>query len=240
MSGPLPKLLFISSSSNGFDTISIPAKSYFDIQIAKSLESGIFLTQEWAPQIIAFDLNDDLPAYYRFLRDHYPIIRPGILAFGESHVTHEEIAFANGADHFMPFESSPQSFAFRVLALVRKLNRLKNYVEGDSSLNQEQRYALQFESLEIYPNDFLVKRQGQMITTTPTQFKLLKMFVSHQEQLLTRNQIQKAVWEGSKISPRSIDAQISKLKKIVPELDKFLMNIYGKGYILTKTKSQAA
>ncbi|MCB0392546.1 MAG: helix-turn-helix domain-containing protein, partial [Bdellovibrionales bacterium] len=52
--------------------------------------------------------------------------------------------------------------------------------------------------------------------------------------------IKENIWDNADISPRSIDAQISKLKKILPEIGQDIINIYGQGYILTPDNKQAA
>jgi DNA-binding response OmpR family regulator len=85
--------------------------------------------------------------------------------------------------------------------------------------------------LTVFPNEYVVRRGEEIVSITPTQFRLLVAFLTQRNQLLTRFWLRERIWNGTKISPRSIDAQISKLKKKLPELENRLINIYGEGYV---------
>lgn len=241
MSDEMSKILLIANHPEELEHFLFPLKNHFHIQVAQSLESGTFLVKEWEPDLIVFRLNQDLPALNSFLRHQYPSVGPGLIVVGEPTLSNEDVAFMNGADHFVGLKYEGKSLLIRSQALSRKVRQLRNWLSAsDSSPSDVEKIVYQFEGLEIFPKDHIAKRGQQLLTLTPIQFRLLKMFVTSQDQLLSRDAIKQIVWQDSEISPRSIDAQISKLRKIVPELDNFLFNIYGKGYILTKSKVEAA
>ncbi len=177
----------------------------------------------------------------------------------------EEQAFLSGADHFIPLKPEfgkpdcldGQPLVWRVDSLWRRFKRaqeegntqLKVVTASSSQLIESPTSTespkgsppLRIGELEILPEDYLVRRQGERVSLTPTQFRLLLSFVGHPETLLSRQWLKENVWENSEISLRSIDAQISKLRKLVPEIDLCLINIYGKGYVFNlPAKGRAA
>lgn len=92
--------------------------------------------------------------------------------------------------------------------------------------------ALEVGSLRIVPQDSLAWRGRTAVPLTPTQLRLLVALVRHPDRLLTRAWLRRQVWRQTAISPRSIDAQISKLRRLLPELDSALRSLYGRGYLL--------
>ncbi len=99
---------------------------------------------------------------------------------------------------------------------------------------------LGFRGLVILPNEYLVRRHDQIVNVTPTQFRLLICFLNSRNRLLSRQWLKEQVWQDTEISLRSIDAQVSKLKKALPELEGPLLNIYGEGYILSDVEKKTA
>ena len=91
----------------------------------------------------------------------------------------------------------------------------------------------EFGWLRVYPDDFLVRRRDELVVLTPRMFQLLLALVDHPNRLLTRGWLRRHVWKQSDISLRSIDAQISKLRKLLPELNPAIVTVYGRGYVLT-------
>ncbi len=74
----------------------------------------------------------------------------------------------------------------------------------------------------------------------PIQMAILVAFAEHPNQVLSREWFKQYVWQDDKISSRSVDAGISKVKKLLPELDKAIESIYGKGYIYRTKMDQVA
>jgi two-component system phosphate regulon response regulator PhoB len=235
-----PKVLSIASPLHkGLDAIHTHLKSHFEVQTVQALQPGLFLIKEWEPDLILLDGASEVGALQHFLRHHFILVRPAVIVFDEVDPAREELVFSQGADHLLSPKSTPQSVYWRCYALYKQRRHLKTLNPSVSAQTlTPENISLRFQSVEVFPNDFYVKRSGQIVSLTPTQFKLVHLFVTSQEQLLARETIKKVIWANSSISLRSIDAQISKLKKLLPELDSCLVNIYGKGYMLSATKSK--
>ncbi|USN47469.1 MAG: response regulator transcription factor [Pseudobdellovibrionaceae bacterium] len=198
-----------------------------------------FLVKEWEPSLCIVDGNSPLFQMTKPLREKNPPQKLGLIILTkESDLNKEELAFRYGADHYL---AEPQQYPRLRWRIVNVLNRIAG---GGQKIHQRMslgafnsdKQELVFLDIRLFPNDFLAKRGDEVISLSPIQFRLLYAFFSHIDALLSREWLQSVVWGNTKISPRSIDAQVSKLKKVIPEIDASLMNIYGKGYILTQAQ----
>ena len=99
----------------------------------------------------------------------------------------------------------------------------------------------QEESGQIYDDgflyiDFLRARttvNGQPCQVTPTEFRLLREFVSHRGQLLTYDVLLDRLWEGgSQLMDRhALTVNVGRLRgKIEDAEHKYISNVYGMGY----------
>ena len=99
----------------------------------------------------------------------------------------------------------------------------------------------QEESGQIYDDgflyiDFLRARttvKGQPCQVTPTEFRLLREFVSHRGQLLTYDVLLDCLWEGgSQLMDRhALTVNVGRLRgKIEDAEHKYISNVYGMGY----------
>ncbi len=241
------KVLVASTDPSFLQETMGPLRIDYDVQLATSTEASTFLIREWEPLILLIDGDSLIFNSLSQIRHLVPIAQMGIIVLSSfQNPEKEEKSFRDGSDYFLSSNSSPKGLRLRISSLLRRIS------SGNSSLpvnappvsmggswNAESN-LINFMDILIYPNDFLVKRKSEIINTTPTQFKLLLAFVSRPEHLLSRQWLKENVWENASISYRSIDAQISKLKRQIPELENILINIYGKGYILTKPQNLAA
>lgn len=94
----------------------------------------------------------------------------------------------------------------------------------------------------LIENRILKNAQSPVPTTihlTKTQAHLLDFLISHTDKVLTRDQIKEKIWQQKRISARSIDAAISKIKSLHPDLDKRIHAIYGTGYMYSETLTTA-
>lgn len=67
---------------------------------------------------------------------------------------------------------------------------------------------------------------------TLKESKLLKYFLKHSDRCIDRDELIEKVWEGLKVSPRSIDSQISRLRRRLAPMSVGIESVYGDGYIL--------
>jgi len=225
------RLLFASPENSFFTNLADDLRRTFEVENANAPNMLVFLSQQWDPQILVVDA--DAPNFVNAcasIRQKPTQAALGLIAVGRrSDLRAEETAFRAGFDHFLSLPVDSKQLFWRIQSLLRKKIQVPSQ-EGMTSLGE----------IRVYPKTFLVKRLDQPITVSPIQFRLLVTFLSHPDQLLTRDWLKTHVWSDAPISSRTIDAQISKLRRVIPELDSCLINIYGKGYVLTPSRQNAA
>ncbi len=226
------KVLFISYNNHFLSEHTLELEVHFDIQRANSEQVAFFLIREADIKLILLDITSPLSSSIHTLRKSFGY-NIGIISTGDNIKTNIEAAFKNHSDMFIDKVAHPQHLILSCFALKKRLERTSQVEERKNPENRKNSKArIQLGEIEIFPKDYLVHYQGAGVKVTPTQFKLLLSFVSKTDELLSREWLQEHIWEGRAISHRSIDAHISKLKKLIPPLSGSLINIYGKGYML--------
>ena len=92
--------------------------------------------------------------------------------------------------------------------------------------------------LQLEPGSHRVSIEEQLIEMGPTEFRLLKFFLSNQEKVFSRDHIQDAVWGGNVyLEERTIDVHIRRLRKALSSVEntsidyaKLLQTVRGAGY----------
>jgi two-component system KDP operon response regulator KdpE len=79
-----------------------------------------------------------------------------------------------------------------------------------------------------------VLRDGNEVSLTPTEYDLLKAFITHRGKILTRQQLLKLVWgTEANVGIHSLHVYVAQLRRkveTIPEHPRFLLTIPGVGY----------
>ncbi|UNU24173.1 two-component system response regulator RppA [Microcoleus vaginatus] len=113
------------------------------------------------------------------------------------------------------------------MARVRALRRRSPLWQGDT---------LNLEDLHLHLDTLTVERQGATVSLSSREFQLLEYFMRHPRQVLTRNQIEQAVWEwGTEPESNAITVLVRKLRQRLQAVGAadWIESIYGRGYRLS-------
>lgn len=139
------------------------------------------------------------------------------------------IGLEMGADDYLPKPFNPRELLARANAVLRRHERLQ---PGAPAINSD----------NVTIGDFIfnastrsLSKDGVPVTITSGEFALLKVFVDHPRQPLSRDRLmQLARGRELDVFDRSIDVQVSRLRKLIepdPAHPRYLQTMWGFGYV---------
>ncbi len=88
-------------------------------------------------------------------------------------------------------------------------------------------------NLDISMTDHTVRKNGEVISLTPTEFDLLALFLKNRTKLLTKDFLMERIWDsrGNYVNGHTVSLNVSRLRnKIADEHCEYIRTIYGLGY----------
>jgi two-component system phosphate regulon response regulator PhoB len=130
-----------------------------------------------------------------------------------------------GADDYLTKPFSPKELSARIQAVLRR--RAPELADA----------AVQIGDLRLDPVARRVTAAGNPVDLGPTEFRLLRFFMTHPERIYTRAQILDLVWgDHVFIDERTVDVHIRRLRKELEATghDRLIDTVRGSGYGLRK------
>lgn len=139
------------------------------------------------------------------------------------------IGLEMGADDYLPKPFNPRELLARINAVLRRHERLQ---PSAPAANTD---SVSIGEFVFNTSTRSLTRNGMAITITSGEFALLKVFVDHPRQPLSRDRLmQLARGRELDVFDRSIDVQVSRLRKLIepdPAHPRYLQTMWGFGYV---------
>ena len=200
-------------------------ESGYLVSVAKDADDARVLVAEYRFDLLIVDIMMPKESGLLFLEklrieSKVPVIL--LTAMGE---TADRIAGLElGADDYLPKPFEPKELLLRMKNILKRAPKFKvletiNFDFGDCFYDVEKKE--------------LLSKQGDIIHITPVEQSLLNILSEKSGQIFSREELADMLGAGQ--SPRSIDVQITRLRKKI-ELDsknpRYLRTVRGKGYML--------
>ncbi len=184
------------------------------IQVILDQRPSLLLLDWMLPDMSGLDLAK------RIKRDEAVREVPIIMLTARSEENDKIRGLESGADDYITKPFSTRELKARIKAVLRR------WKGADSKV-------LSADGLQLNASTHRVTIFSNEITIGPTEFKLLKFFMSHPERVYSRNQLIDQVWGGNVyIDERTVDVHIRRLRKALSEhkFDAMVQTVRGVGY----------
>ncbi len=191
-------------------------------------DTGLAAWEQRQPDLVILDLNlpgmDGLDVARAIRRK---ASTPILMLTARVEEADQLVGLELGADDYMTKPFSPRLVVARVRALLRR-----------ASPNEQAATLLRLMDLEIDLNAHSVRRKGELVELTPTEFDLLVALAEQPGRVFSRLQLleatQGSAYEGYE---RSVDAHIKNLRAKLepdPRHPMYIETVFGVGYRFTQ------
>lgn len=133
-----------------------------------------------------------------------------------------------GADDYLAKPFNPRELSARVKAILRRVELIQQ------SQTEQQHSQLELNQVQLNLQNRQVHCAGQLLTLTATEFQLLEYLMRHAGQVITKENLSKAVL-GRTLQQydRSLDVHVSNIRKKLAACDprEKIQTLRGSGYL---------
>jgi DNA-binding response OmpR family regulator len=210
----VPTILLVDDEAAITDNL-LPflTRAGFDVVAAADGQQALARVAELAPDLLVLDVllpGRDGRSVLRQLRQEgreVPIIL--LTQVGES--GERSMALEEGADDYLNKPFDPQELVARIRAVLRRGRPRQGPALGSA-------HRLRSGSVVLDRTSQRVFRNGREVTLTPRATVLLAYFMTHPDEVLTRERLLESVWGWSyHSSTRSVDTRVAELRRQLEE-----------------------
>ncbi|ERM19135.1 response regulator transcription factor [Brevibacillus laterosporus] len=161
---------------------------------------------------------------------------PILMLTAKDHEIDKILGLSMGADDYITKPFSINEVVARVKAIMRRF-----LILGSDDRSHENT-LLTFKGITIDLKKYTVHLAGEMISLTAKEFELLKFFASHPEQVFTKTQLFRQVWNSEYVEDdNTVMVHIRKLRMKIeanPSEPKYIQTVWGIGYRFVGEKNE--
>jgi DNA-binding response OmpR family regulator len=198
----------------------------YEVISAEDGEAGLKRALKDAPDLILLDImlpkKDGLDVCREIRRQN--LTTPIIMLTAKGEEVDKVVGLEIGADDYITKPFSLKELLARIKAQLRRGKQETRSVPS----------VYQFNDIEIDFIHFKIRRDGKEFDLTSLEVEILKHFVAHRGEVVSRDDLLDKIWGHEKYpSTRTIDNHILKLRKKLerdPAKTKVIFSVYGEGY----------
>ncbi|CDG19548.1 two-component system response regulator OmpR [Xenorhabdus doucetiae] len=210
----------------------------FQVRSAANAEQMDRLLTRESIQLIVLDLmlpGEDGLSICRRLRSQHNSI-PIIMVSAKGEEVDRIVGLEIGADDYLAKPFNPRELLARMRAVLRRqTNELPGAPTPDDAVIKFGKFKLDLGTREMF-------HQDELLSLTSGEFSVLKVLVSHPREPLSRDKLM-SLARGREYGAmeRSIDVQISRLRRLIeedPTHPRYIQTVWGLGYVFVPDGSK--
>ena len=218
------KVLIIEDEANIRSFIgAILESNGYQVLMGATCAQGRMMFSSHCPDLVLLDLglpDEDGTAFIRTVRESGGGA-PILVLSARSDERDKIEALDLGANDYITKPFNVQIAMQRIQAVLRR------------TMGNKEEHIYRCGNLVIDFETRTVTKSGEKLALTPTEFKLLYVFVKNENMALTRNLLLEKLWdsEGNFVDEHTLTINISRLRaKIKDAQYKYIKTLYGMGY----------
>ncbi len=195
----------------------------YEVEVVRDGDTATTRAREGAFDLILLDVmlpkKDGFEVCRELRRGGF--MTPIVMLTAKTHEAEKVLGLELGADDYITKPFSPAELRARIKAVLRRTTSdvPDIYVFGDVRAD--------FVGYEL-------RRGGDIVHVTPTELKLLSVFVRNRGRVLSRQELVDLVWSpGRAITPRVVDTHVAHLRQKIepkPAEPSYVVGVRGVGY----------
>ena len=142
------------------------------------------------------------------------------------------MGFSAGADDYIVKPFSNTELLIRIKSLLRR-SREYALAGQDRTSSAVPENELRYKDLILDLDSQSVRKEGEVIVLTYTEYKILELFLSHPKKIYSLDNIYQSIWEEDAVGDSTIMVHIKNLRKKLGDSSrnpKYIRTAWGKGY----------
>jgi two-component system OmpR family response regulator len=221
-----PRLLVVEDDPNIVELLSASLRfAGFDVTAATSGADAVTTARTSQPDLVVLDVMlPDLDGFEVIRRLRETGVRTPVVFLTARDATDDKVrGLTLGGDDYVTKPFSLEELTARIRAVLRR-----------TALDAPESAKLTFADLELDEESHEVRRDGKLVSLSPTEFKLLRYLMLNAGRVLSKAQILDHVWQYDFRGDDSIvESYISYLRRKVDTVEPRLIHtLRGVGYVL--------
>lgn len=143
------------------------------------------------------------------------------------------MGFSIGADDYIVKPFSNLELLLRVRALFRRMQGSSRKKVEEEQVEEKNPSEIQFKDLILDLDNQSIRKNGEVIVLTYTEFKILELFITHPKKIYSLENIYQSIWEEEAVGDSTIMVHIKNIRKKIGDNSRnpiYIKTAWGKGY----------